>query len=244
MKRTAVLCLVLTLSLLVPSLILTQTPTAKASVFSVKFEAKGQADREWFEKNVEAVYAPCSIWNGRFGSGTPETMLKERGGIAGMKPGEVLQLYIRQKTGTAKDSSGLSGSVKTIGDGLFSWTWVRGHETGTSDNSGAASNNPASGPASVSLAEIRRTEDGAEVWISEPSAEIEGEGEFFGLFDGNNVVEGLTEAMTFTFTNAELKNWASLQRVNDRTLAGSEGGTLKIKVSFQGGTLTGSAAGK
>lgn len=244
MKRTAVLCLVLALALLVPSLILTQDAPSKVSVFSVKFETKGQSDGESFEKTVEAVYAPCSIWNGMIGFGSPESLLKERGGIAGMKPGEVLQLYIRQKTGSGKDSSGLSGSVKTIGDGLFSWTWTRGKETGTGDNSDKAAGGRASGPASVSMAEIRRTEDGVEVWISEPSVEIEGEGEFFGLFDGNNVLEGLTEAMTFKLTNAELKNWASLQKVNDRTLAGSEGGTLKIKLSFQGAAIIGSTGVK
>ena len=96
-------------------------------------------------------------------------------------------------------------------------------------------------PSLTSVAEITRTEDGADLWIGEPSVGIEGEGEFFGIFEGNNVPDGFSDALTFKFTNEELKNWASLQKTNDRTLAGPESGTLKISVTFHGGALSGAA---
>lgn len=262
MKRTAalvtVIASVLSLALipLIPSDIQAQAPPGKVPVFSVKVEERGDGLGEWYEKTVEAIYAPCSIWNlGRFGglmpggaslpgveaAWNPEALLQLRGGIAGMKPGEMLQLYITRKAGSARDSGETSGSVQTIGDGLFRWTVRRGDNDYVSDNLRDAPANAATGPSTSSVAEIRRTAAGAVLWASLPFTQVESYGDFFGLFEGNNVPEGLSDALTFKFTNEELKNWASLQKTNDRTLAGPEGGTLKIKVTFHGGALSGAA---
>jgi hypothetical protein len=258
MKRTDALIpflafvTVLALLLFPPQPAYSQAPSAKVPVFSVTVEERGEADGESYQTVVEAVYAPCSIWNlGRFGglatggrsvpgaqaAWNPEALLQMRGGVAGMKPGEVLQLYITRKTGSGRDSGGTSGSIRTIGDGLFLWT-VGDH---TYDNSREASSNPAMGPATSAVAEIRRTEGGAVLWISKPYAQVESYGDFFGLFEGNNVPDALAEALTFRFTDEELKNWAALRKVNDRTLAGPEGGTLRIRVEFRGAVLAGAA---
>ena len=235
MKRTAVIALVLALVTLVPSFVLPQNPPAKTIVFTIKLVAKGEAFGASFEKTVEAVYAPVSLY------GSAETLLKQRGGIAGMEPDDILQLYITRKTGSAQDSSGVSGSSWTIGDGIFGWTAKRGGET-VSGDTGEKSRNSGMAPSLTSVAEITRTEDGAVLGIGEPGVGMEGEGEFFGLFEGNNVPDGYDDALTFKFTNEELKNWASLQKTNERTLTGPESGTLKISVTFHGGALPGAAA--
>lgn len=237
MKRTAALILVL-LSLLVivcqaPSPAFPQNAAAKTLVFTIKLVEKAEYDSVSFEKTIEAVYAPVTI------SGGAETLLRQRGSIAGMEPDDILQLYITRKTGSASIGE-VSGSSWTIGDGIFGWTAETGDGT-VSGDTGENSRNSGMAPSLTSVAEITRTEDGAVLWIGEPSVGMEGYGEFFGIFEGNNVPDGLSDALTFKFTNEELKNWASLQKTNDRTLAGPEGGTLKIRVTFHGGALTGAA---
>ncbi|MBP1769793.1 MAG: hypothetical protein H6P96_411 [Candidatus Aminicenantes bacterium] len=239
MKRTAALIFVLLSLLLIvchaPSPAFPQNAATKTLVFTIKLVAKGEYGRESFEKTVEAVYAPVTIY------GSAETLLRQRGGIAGMEPDDILQLYITRKTGSGHDSTGVSGSSWTIGDGIFGWTVNTGDET-ISGDTGENSRNSGMAPSLTSVAEITRTEDGAELWIGEPGVDgVEGYGEFFGIFEGNNVPDGLSDALTFKFTNEELKNWTSLQKTNDRTLAGPEGGTLKISVSFHGGALPGAA---
>ena len=235
MKRTAVVTLVLALVTLIPlSSVLAQSSSAKTLVFTIKLVERAEQGELWFEKTVEAVYAPISLY------GAAEALLKKWGGIAGMEPDHILPLYITRKTGSAQDSSGVSGSSWTIGDGIFGWTAKHGSET-VSGDTGENSRNSGMAPSLTSVAEITRTEDGAVLSIGEPGVDMEGEGEFFGLFEGNNVPEGYDDALTFKFTNEELKNWASLQKTNERTLTGPESGTLKISVTFHGGALPGAA---
>ena len=258
MKRTAVVALVLALVvvLILPSPALAQNPPAKGPVFTITITQKGEFDGMSFESTLEAGYSPCSTWNsGRFGgltpdgvsvfgamtSATPEAMLAKRGGIAGMRPGEVLQLYLARKTGSASDSGGTSGTVETLGPGYFRCKIGSGEDAHYSDNRRDQSSNPAMGPAANTDAEIFRTAEGAVLRLSLPFTGVESYGDYFGIFEADNQAEGLPEALTFKFTNEELKSWATLQKTNDRKLTGPEGGTLKISVEFRGGMLAGGA---
>jgi outer membrane biosynthesis protein TonB len=258
MKRAAVLPLSLALAwaLTVPSPALAQGGPDKGPVFTIKITQNGDLDGMSFETFLEAGYSPCSSWNsGRFGgltasggsvfgamtAGTPGALLAERGDIAGMRPGELLQLFLSRKTGSASDSGGTSGTVETLGPGYFRCTIGSGQDAHYSDNGRDQSSNPAMGPAAHADAEILRTEDGAVLRLGLPYTGVEGYGDHFGIFEGDNQAEGLPEVLTFKFTREELKNWSSLQKTNARTLSGPLGGALKIRVEFRGGTLSGGA---
>ncbi len=258
MKKTAViaLALVLAVPLILQSPALAQNPPAKGPVFTIIITQKGELDGMSFESTLEAGYSPCSTWNsGRFGglapdgvsvlgamtTATPEAMLAKRGGIAGLRPDEVLQLYLSRKTGSASDSGGTSGTVETLGPGYFRFNIGSGEDARHYDNSRDQSSNPAMGPAANTDAEIFRTAAGAVLRLSLPDTGIEGYGDHFGIFQADNQAEGLPEVLTFKFTNEELKSWASLRKINARTLSGPLGGALRISVEFRGGQLAGGA---
>ncbi|HCM60673.1 MAG TPA: hypothetical protein DIS74_09925 [Bacteroidales bacterium] len=228
-----------------------QTPDGP--VFNITVEQNGSSDGETMVKNVKAGYWPCAIWNsGYFGgesfsdqsvmgaqtTATPEGLLARRGSIAGMKPGEVLLFYVREKSGTGNEGH-CSATLSTIGDGVFSCTVVSGDDKGTYTAGGPVTEpgRRAFGPAGNANAIIKRTAEGAILTFSEPNLEAEGYCDFFGLFDGENTPEALPEVFTFKLTNDELKNWSTLQKVNDRTLPGPLGGSLHIRAVLTSGVF-------
>ena len=133
-----------------------------------------------------------------------------------------------------------TNEVTTIGDGIFRCIIREGDDVET-HIAGDPANEKYSktfGPGSNTNAKIKRTPEGAILTFSEPSLEGEGYCDFFGLFEGNNVPEDWPEVTTFTFTNDDLKSWPSLLKINDRTLNGPESGSLHVRATLHGGTLS------
>ena len=229
-----------------------QTPNGP--VFTITLEQKGTSDGETMTKDIEAKYWPCTMWNSGYYGGlsfteqavlgaqvkaTPEGLLAARGSIAGMKPGEVLLFYVREKSGSGK-AGDCSNEVTTIGDGIFRCIIREGDDV-TTNITGDPANEKYSktfGPGSNTNAKIKRTPEGAVLTFSEPSLEGEGYCDFFGLFEGNNVPEDWPELTTFTFTNDDLKNWPSMLKINDRTLNGPESGSLHVRATLHGGSVS------
>lgn len=251
MKKPPLAVLIISTGMTLCSLAGGQTPDGP--VFNITVEQNGSSDGEKMVKNVKAGYWPCAIWNsGYFGgesfsdqsvmgaqtTATPEGLLARRGSIAGMKPGEVLLFYVREKSGTGNEGHCFA-TLSTIGDGVFSCTVVSGDDKGTYTAGGPVTEpgRRAFGPAGTANAIIKRTAEGAILTFSEPNLEAEGYCDFFGLFDGENTPEALPEVFTFKLTNDELKNWSTLQKVNDRTLPGPLGGSLHIRAVLTSGVF-------
>lgn len=251
MKKIPLSALILAAGMTLCSLAGGQTPDGP--VFNITVEQKGSSDGETMVKNVKAGYWPCAIWNsGYFGgesfsdksvmgaqtTATPEGLLARRGSISGMKPGEVLLFYVREKSGTGNEGH-CSATLSTTGDGVFSCTVVSGDSKDTYTAGGPVTEprRRAFGPAGNANAIIKRTAEGAVLTFSEPYLEAEGYCDFFGLFDGENTPEALPEVFTFRLTNDELMKWSTLQKVNDRTLPGPLGGSLHIRVVLTSGAF-------
>ena len=251
MKKSPLAVFIITTEMMLCSLAVGQTPDGP--VFNITVEQRGSSDGETMVKNVKAGYWPCAVWNsGYFGgesfsdksvmgaqtTATPEGLLARRGSIAGMKPGEVLLFYVREKSGTGNEGH-CSATLTTTGDGVFSCTVVSGDDKGTYTAGGPVTEpgRRAFGPAGNANAIIKRTAEGVILTFMEPKLEAEGYCDFFGLFDGENTPEALPEVFTFKLTNDELENWSTLQKVNDRTLPGPLGGSLHIRAVLTSGAF-------
>ncbi|MFZ2285376.1 MAG: hypothetical protein WAV93_00145 [Bacteroidales bacterium] len=252
MKKSPLAVLILTVGMMLCSLVGGQTPNGP--VFIITMEQKGSVDDKAFKKTVEARYWPCAGWNSGYSGGmtyseksvmgaqmnaSPEGLLAARGSIAAMKPGETMIFYVREKSGSGNDGVS-SVTLSTVGDGVFSYTVVTENDTWTSPAGGPVTEpeRRAFGPAGNTEAVIKRTVEGAILTFSELDLEGEGDSDFFGLFSQDNEPEEMPEALTFKLSNEDLKNWQTLQKVNNRTLNGAIEGSLGITATFRGGPIS------
>jgi len=257
MKRSPFAVSFLAAVLMLSSLAGGQTPNGP--VFTITMEQRGSADDKSFKKSVDAMYWPCAAWNSGYTGGmtfsersvmgaqrnaSPEGLLAARGSIAAMKPGETMIFYVREKSGSGND--GVSSiTLSTVGDGVFRYTVVTENETHTSSAGGPVTEpgKRAFGPAGNTEAVIKRTADGAVLTFSDPDLEGEGDSDFFSLFSQDNEPADMAEALTFKLSNEDLKNWQTLQKVNNRVLNGSISGTLNITTTLRGGPISYTEAG-
>lgn len=233
------------------------SPQAPAEpVFTIVVEQSGSAYGESMQKKVTARYRPCLMWSDGYYGGlnflemealgsqvrsSPEGLFQVRGSLAGLKTGEPLLFYVREKTGSG--NGGCKLVTATIGDGVFKWTVTYDDGSTESGDNRREAYAPGRlhGPAGQKDAVFKRTADGGILTFADPSLQDEGRCELFGLFEGNNIPEGIGEVHTFRLTNDDLKNWKSLVKVNEKTLNGAEEGQLHIKATLYGGAGPGYA---
>ncbi len=216
-------------------------PDTREVTFTIVDKQDGDCgDGEGWTSSATSVYRLCSVWRPwslqdelaaalkeqgltpdevKFSLGTPRALWAARGSLLALRPGERLQFYLAELSGSSVEKkSNEHGAVRTIGDGQFlHWT---GHSKWTDKSQGGApaDTNPA--------AEFIRTPKGGLLHFSQGHVPAAGLTDFMGIVTVGTDSTGWRSVFVFTFTHEELAKWESISKSNHGVVGGISGGSI------------------
>jgi hypothetical protein len=195
---------------------------------------------EGWTSNATSTYRLCSSWGFSYppedlipvlteagltvedlkaSGSTPRDMWAKRGSLLALRPGERLQFYLAELSGTSTEKkSNEHGSVSTIGDGVFEHRTSKSKWTDRSQEGTPESANPA--------AEFIRTAKGGILYFSQGRVPAAGLTDFMGTVTIVQGSSGWRSVFVFTITNEELGKWENINKSNHGVVTNPEGQSI------------------
>jgi hypothetical protein len=216
-------------------------PLPREVVFTIVDRQDGDCGNgEGWTSNATSTYRLCSVWrlwslqdelvavlkeqgltpaDVKFSLGTPRSLWTARGSLLALRPGECLQFYLAELSGSSiEKKTNEHGSVKTVGDGRFlhrtsKSQWMDKSQEGTPESA-----NPA--------AEFIRTPKGGIFHFSQGRVPAAGLTDFMGTVTVGADSANWRSVFVFTFTNQELAKWERISKSNRGVVSGIDGGSI------------------
>ncbi len=192
--------------------------------WSIKGDARYALLPAWAGRDLRGIDAPGDVAKnlGAQGAVTAEDLFKMRGGLLSLKPGEILQFYVKklESEGRATDGNGNYAWTETIQDGLWRF-----------DAKGGMSSSDQREYADIPDAELLRTPTGANlkfIWKINTVGELGAGANQLGFTS-----DEVARILTFRLSEEDLSKGGLIRKTNQGTIHGEPGDDISYPVNLR-----------